>query len=124
MRVTVTGASGFIGRHVIGRLQSEGHAVCVIGRNHPGIPEVEFAPWHAGVEPPEEALKSDAIVHLAGEPVAQRWTSEVKRRIRDSRVIGTRNLVAAISRLSHKPNVIVSASAIGYYGDRGDEILS
>jgi hypothetical protein len=66
----------------------------------------------------------DAVIHLAGEPVAQRWNADVKRRIRDSRVLGTRSLVEAIGRVQHKPRVLVCASAIGYYGDRGDEVLT
>jgi uncharacterized protein len=66
----------------------------------------------------------DAVIHLAGEPVAQRWNEEVKRRIFDSRVLGTRRLVDAIARVQHKPKILVCASAIGYYGDRGDEVLT
>jgi uncharacterized protein (TIGR01777 family) len=66
----------------------------------------------------------DAVIHLAGEPIAQRWTSEVKRRIRESRVTTTRNLLEGIGRLRHKPRVLVSASAVGYYGDRRDEVLT
>jgi uncharacterized protein (TIGR01777 family) len=67
---------------------------------------------------------ADAVIHLAGEPVAQRWTAEVKRRIRESRVEGTRKLVHAISGVTRKPAVLVSGSAIGIYGSRGDEILT
>jgi uncharacterized protein (TIGR01777 family) len=66
----------------------------------------------------------DAVVHLAGETVAQRWNDAVKRRIRDSRVLGTRRLVDAIARVQHRPKVLVCASAIGFYGDRGDEVLT
>ncbi|MCP5116821.1 MAG: TIGR01777 family protein, partial [bacterium] len=74
---------------------------------------------------PADSLRgADAVVHLAGEPVAQRWTPETKRRIRTSRVDGTRTLVEAISKLSERPAVLVAASAIGYYGSRGDEELS
>jgi hypothetical protein len=74
--------------------------------------------------PPEESLAgADAVVHLAGEPVAQRWTDSVKRGIRESRVTGTRNLVARLATLRSKPKVLVCASAIGYYGSRGDEVL-
>jgi hypothetical protein len=65
----------------------------------------------------------DAIVHLAGEPVAQRWTGEVKKRIYNSRVDGTRKLVSAMGDLQNKPAVLITASAVGYYGDRGDEVL-
>jgi hypothetical protein len=65
----------------------------------------------------------DAVVHLAGEAIAQRWTRSAKKRIYTSRVEGTRQLVRALGRLRHKPTVLVSASAIGYYGDRGDETL-
>jgi uncharacterized protein len=75
-------------------------------------------------EPSQESLTGiDAVIHLAGEPVAQRWTVAAKRRIRDSRVLGTRRLVAAIAKLNKKPAVLVCASAVGYYGSRGDEQL-
>jgi NAD dependent epimerase/dehydratase family enzyme len=67
---------------------------------------------------------ADAVIHLAGEPVAQRWTTSVKQRIRDSRVEGTRKLVRAIAAARPKPAVLVSGSAIGIYGSRGDEILT
>jgi uncharacterized protein (TIGR01777 family) len=74
--------------------------------------------------PLDDALRdADAMVHLAGEPVAQRWNDEVKRRIRESRVTGTRNLVEGIARLTRKPAVLISASATGYYGSRGDSLL-
>src|SRR5205823_13932383 len=66
----------------------------------------------------------DAIVHLAGEPVAQRWNEDVKHRIYTSRTEGTRKLVSAICELKHKPSMLVSASAVGYYGNRCDEILT
>jgi uncharacterized protein (TIGR01777 family) len=75
-------------------------------------------------QPPRESLENaDAVVHLAGEPVAQRWTPEVKRRIRESRVEGTRRMVEALSSLPRRPGVLVSASAVGYYGSREDELL-
>jgi len=72
----------------------------------------------------ESVPRVDAVIHLAGEPIAQRWNSERKRAIRDSRVVGTQRLVEALGRLRHKPKVLVSASATGFYGDRGDEILT
>jgi uncharacterized protein (TIGR01777 family) len=75
--------------------------------------------------PPAESLReADVIIHLAGEPVAQRWTAEAKRRIRESRVVGTRNLVEALAALPRRPEALICASAIGYYGSRGDEILT
>jgi uncharacterized protein (TIGR01777 family) len=77
-----------------------------------------------GPAPVDALQNADAIIHLAGEPVAQRWNSEVKRRIAESRSIGTRNLVDSLSRLDRKPAVLISASASGYYGDRGEETLT
>lgn len=78
-----------------------------------------------GDRPPLETIpRIDAIVHLAGEPVAQRWTPEVKRRIHASRILATRQLVKAIASLKHKPKTLVAASAIGFYGERGDEVLT
>jgi len=128
VKVAVTGASGFLGTQLVQKLLEAGHAVHVLGRRRgPNLPPaVQFSEWHsADVEPPAESLAAaDAVVHLAGEPVAQRWTVEARRRIRDSRVNGTRNLVNALSTQSRRPSVLVSASAIGYYGPRGDEILT
>jgi hypothetical protein len=108
MKCIVTGGTGFIGRYVAERLRRSAHDVVVWGRK-PQFGTLEGC---------------DAVINLAGEPVAQRWNDEVKRRIRDSRVLGTRELVDAISRLAVKPRVLVSASAIGFYGDRGDEVLT
>lgn len=76
-------------------------------------------------EPPADALRDvDAVIHLSGEPVAQRWTEETKQRIRESRVVGTRNLVQALGRVGKPPATLVCASAVGYYGSRGDERLT
>ncbi|HTR39018.1 MAG TPA: TIGR01777 family oxidoreductase [Bryobacteraceae bacterium] len=128
VNVAVTGASGFIGGLLTRKLLETGHAVHVLGRRlGAGLPaEVQFSEWRSmDVEPPAGSLASaDAVVHLAGEPVAQRWTAEARRRIRDSRVNGTRNLLQALSKLAPRPGVLVSASAIGYYGPHGDEILT
>ncbi|MBM3746613.1 MAG: TIGR01777 family protein [Acidobacteria bacterium] len=124
MKIALTGASGFIGRRLIERLRAGGHALHVLGRRAAaGLP---FSFWDAGGEnlPPEESLReADAVVHLAGEPVAQRWTAEAKRRIRATRVDGTRRLVDALARLARRPAVLACASAIGIYGSRGEEIL-
>jgi hypothetical protein len=125
VRITVTGASGFIGRRLVERLQAGAHAVSVLGRKPAGT--LPFFFWEAGGEnrPPEESLReADAVVHLAGEPVAQRWTPEAKRRIRLSRVAGTRRLVEALAALPRRPTVLICASAIGFYGARGEEILT
>ncbi|HZL56042.1 MAG TPA: TIGR01777 family oxidoreductase [Bryobacteraceae bacterium] len=108
MKCIVSGGTGFLGKHIVERLRKRNHDVIVWGRK----PDLD-AP-----------IDCDAVVQLAGEPVAQRWNDEIKRRIRDSRVEGTRNLVQAISAAAQKPKVLVSASAIGIYGSRGDEILT
>ncbi len=124
MNITLTGASGFLGKPLIRSLQAERHALRVLGRRP--IPGLPFSQWDSlSGEPPEESLAStDAIIHLAGEPVAQRWTPEVKQRIRDSRILGTRHLVHALSMQSRRPTVLICASAIGIYGSRGDEMLT
>ncbi|MEP6715633.1 MAG: TIGR01777 family oxidoreductase [Terriglobia bacterium] len=128
MKCIVSGGTGFIGRRVVERLLRDGHYVGIWSRK-PGLvtrPALAAFSWEplAG-EPPEESVNTmDAVIHLAGEPVAQRWNAAVKVRIRDSRVIGTRRLVDVIGRVPHKPKVLVCASAIGIYGDRGDEVLT
>ncbi len=123
----ITGASGFIGKPLLQLLLTQGHTVNYTARKRaPNLDSrAAFFPWDGGGEPALECMgRLDAIVHLAGEPVAQRWTPEVKQRIRDSRLLGTRHLVSAVGRLKHKPAVLVSASAIGYYGDQGDRVLT
>jgi len=127
MNITITGASGFIGRRLLKVLGSAGHNLRVLSRhagtNMPG--GVRVSAWDAvKAAPARESLENaDAVIHLAGEPVAQRWSPEVKQRIRQSRVEGTRRLVEGLSALSRRPAVLVSASAVGYYGSRGDELL-
>lgn len=128
MKITVTGATGFIGKRLVERLLEQGHAVHIVGRTArtPLPSNVQFSLWNAvaGEPPAECVMEADAVVHLAGEPVSQRWTPEVKRRIWSSRVDGTRHLVQALARRPAPLPVLVSASAIGYYGSRGDEILT
>jgi len=127
MNYLVTGATGFIGSRVVEALLAQGHSVNYLGRrrsNHLDT-RAAFHFWNIKEAPPLDSMpRLDAVVHLAGEPVAQHWTAEVKRRIHDSRVIGTRKLVSAIGELDYKPSVLVSSSAVGYYGSRGDEILT
>jgi len=123
MKIVVTGATGFLARHLLPRLTAQGHVVSTLGRR-----PVEGRPFHAwsssDVAPVEALDTTDAVIHLAGETVAQRWTADVKRRIRSSRVDGTSNLVSALAKTSRKPAVLLAASAVGIYGDRGDEILT
>lgn len=127
MNVTITGASGFIGRRLLKVLAEAGHSLHVLSR-HAGtnFPKgVRLSVWDAAQgSPPRESLETaDAVIHLSGEPVAQRWTADARRLIRDSRVTGTQRLVQALSDLPRRPAVLVSASAIGYYGSRGEELL-
>ena len=122
MRITVTGASGLIGSKLVEHLRSRGDEVTTLSRN-PSSPGA--VAWQPEQEPaPAAALSGrDAVVHLAGENVAQRWSDDAKRRIRESRELGTRNLVAGIEAADPRPRVLVSSSAVGYYGPHGDERL-
>ncbi|MGH9769629.1 MAG: TIGR01777 family oxidoreductase [Blastocatellia bacterium] len=129
MKILIAGATGLIGKAVCQMLVSEGHQVVVLSRRPlaTSLTGVSAFRWEPETEsPPAEAWDSvDAVIHLAGEPVAAaRWTGEQKRRIRDSRVKGTRNLVTGMREASAPPKILISASAVGYYGDRGGEILS
>ncbi|HEX5226690.1 MAG TPA: TIGR01777 family oxidoreductase [Bryobacteraceae bacterium] len=112
MTIAITGASGLIGTRLRQKIEESGNTARTISRN---LSDAELA----------EAMGSaDAVVHLAGEPVAQRWTEAAKKRIYDSRVEGTQRLVRAMSVQSRRPRVLVCASAIGYYGSRGDQVLN
>jgi len=123
MRVLVVGGSGFVGTPLVEALRARGDDVVVSGRNAArlrkkflGATCVEWDP-NAGPPPPEALEGVDGVVNLAGEPVAKgRWTKKKKERIRESRVAGTRNLVAAIADAASKPKVLVNASAVGWYG--------
>jgi len=123
MRVVVTGASGLIGSALLKALRGDGHEASALVRRAPTSPtEVQWNPAAVDARPFEG---TDAVVHLAGESIAGgRWTADRKKKIVDSRVDGTRNLAKSIAAANKKPKVLVSASAIGYYGDRGDEVLT
>ncbi len=127
MDFLITGATGFIGKKLVNHLLARGDSVNYLGRERSQSLDsrAAFHSWDGSSAAPRNTVpRLDAVVHLMGEPIAQRWNPQVKERIRQSRVQSTRQLVAAISTLKYKPSVLVSASAIGYYGNRGDEILT
>lgn len=124
MKITITGATGLIGGALRQHLTACGHELRCLSRRASTQPGWYAWDPNAGAPPRESLEGSDAVIHLAGEPVAQRWNADVKRRIRSSREQGTQALVKALAALPRKPGVLVSASAVGYYGDRGDEILN
>ncbi len=131
MRVTLTGATGRIGLSIVEALVARGDDVTVLSRNPDGarskLPAgVGVEAWdpQSGPAPAAALSGRDAVVHLAGEDVAQRWTKKVKHEIRASRELGTRNLVAGIEAAGPRPAALVSASASGYYGPHGDEPIA
>jgi uncharacterized protein len=127
MRVTITGATGTIGRALVGELTARGDEVTALSRDPATANlEVETLGWPDPKKerPPGGAFHGrDAVVHLLGETLAQRWSDQAKREIRDSRVIATRNLVAALNDLpaADRPATLISQSAVGVYGPRGSE---
>ncbi len=129
MKVLVTGGTGFIGTPLIQKLLEVGNTVVLLAKHQPPSDfggRVAFYPWDALLEePPQEALyKVDAIIHLAGENIFGLWTKKRKKLIFDSRKRGTQNLVLAIKKAATKPKVLISASAVGYYGDKGEEEIT
>jgi uncharacterized protein len=127
MRISVTGATGTIGRALVAELAQRGDEVTALSRNPAGADlGVDMLGWPdpKGERPTAGAFHGrDAVVHLLGENLAQRWSDEAKREIRDSRVLATRNLVAALNDLpeADRPRTLVSQSAVGWYGPRGSE---
>ena len=123
MIVAVTGASGLLGSALLPALRAAGWTPRALVRRAAGPGEVQWDPAGGTIE--LAGLEGvDAVVHLAGESIAAgRWTPAAKQRIRDSRLQGTRLLAESLAKLAHRPRVLVSASAIGIYGDRGDEAL-
>ena len=131
MRVAVTGATGMIGAALVRALAARGDEVTALSRNAQrasdalDVPAETWADPKAEQPPPDALRGRDAVVHLLGEVIAQRWSDETKREIRDSRVLSTRNLVGALGELApeERPRVLVSGSGAGWYGHRGDERL-
>jgi hypothetical protein len=131
MRVLITGATGFIGTALGARLSDQGHEVWALSRTGEAAAErVPFATrvfaWQPLDGPPEAAAFEgvEAVVHLAGESVAGRWGAVQRQAIEASRVVGTANLVAGMAARADRPRILASSSAIGFYGDRGDEVLT
>ena len=131
MEIAISGATGFIGRRLVQRILDEGQdRVLALSRDSfrardllpPGVEVISWDPL-AGAPPVEILERAGAVVHLGGESVAQRWNETVKARIRESRIASTRHLVEGMVRSQNRPGVFLCASAIGYYGPRGDEPL-
>ncbi len=121
-KILVSGVSGPIGAALLPSLNSQGHKVTRLVRGiSSGEGQVAWNP--AQPLAPESVSGFDAVIHLAGETVVGRWTESKKARIRDSRVLGTRHLAEALAKAPQRPSVLISASAVGYYGDRGEEVL-
>jgi uncharacterized protein len=123
LHVAVSGAGGLIGSAFTRRLVTDGHRVSRLVRRAAGLGEISWDPV-AGRLDSNHLEGVDAVVHLAGENIGVRWTAARKARIRDSRIQGTSVLSEALARTRRHPTVLVSASAVGIYGDRGDEILT
>ena len=115
MRLGITGASGFIGRHAARLAAARGWEIVPFSRQPRDAGTRRLVPGE-----PADVDGLDAVLHLAGEPVVGRWTQDKRRRIMESRVLGTRSIAEGFARAAHPPRVLVSASGIGYYGDTGD----
>jgi uncharacterized protein (TIGR01777 family) len=127
MRILITGASGLIGKALQPTLEARGHELLLASRSEPK--DARHTRWNpdSGFADADLARLEglDAVIHLAGESVSGlRWTEEKKKAIRDSRVFGTRSMIETFGKLSAKPKTFISGSATGFYGDRGDEVMT
>ncbi|MDJ0724894.1 MAG: TIGR01777 family oxidoreductase [Prochloraceae cyanobacterium] len=127
MKIAITGATGFVGSRLVEKLNKESHQILIFTRNperakvvfpsaaFPNLEIVKYNPKQAG-DWQDKISGCDGVVNLAGEPIAERWNEQHKKEIKESRELGTKNIVAAIAKADPKPSVLVNASAIGYYG--------
>ena len=123
LRIAITGSSGLVGKALVPFLIARGHDVVRLVRSTPRNPnEIAWDPARRQLDP-DDLEGVDAVIHLAGEPISERWTTASKARIRDSRIIGTTMIAEAVATLKKKPRVLLSGSAIGIYGNRGNEWL-
>jgi uncharacterized protein len=121
-RILISGASGPIGAALLPALKANGAMVtCLVRKSAAGKDEIVWDPTRPLA--PDSVSGFDAVIHLAGESIVGRWTAAKKRRILESRAQGTSHLAEAVAKASQRPRVFISASAVGYYGNRGDEIL-
>ena len=126
-RIAITGGTGMLGRAIATLLDSRGHELFLLSRRaRLAPPFAQVVRWDPAAGPaPAEALSGvQAVINLAGEPVAGRWTAAKRRRIRESRTVGTANLVQGMLQSRPGPQLLISTSAIGYYGPRGEQVLS
>ncbi len=121
-RITITGATGRIGSLLVDRLKARGDEVTVLSRRPDRATGALGVPAATYEDAIDAVAGRDAVVHLAGEDIAQRWTDESLRRIRESRVLGTRRVVEAVNAADPRPGALVSASAVGYYGHRPEPV--
>ncbi len=128
MKILVSGGSGLVGSALVSSLEASGAGIALLRRDDWSLSPAaaaEIIRWNpAQPIEPEQVSGFDAVIHLAGESIVGRWTAAKKAKIRDSRMLGTSHLASALAQASAKPAVFVCASAIGYYGNRGDEILN
>jgi uncharacterized protein (TIGR01777 family) len=126
MKILITGASGLIGKALQDSFRQKGHDMLLASRREPRGPDEIKWDIENGFADPKKLEGVDAVVHLAGENVSGglRWSEEKKRAIRESRIVGTKSVVDAMAAMSVKPKVFIASSAIGFYGDRADEIMT
>jgi uncharacterized protein len=120
-RILVSGVSGPVGKALLPELRKRGHVIRLVRGRVTGNDQISWNPAQA--LPPQQVEGFDIVIHLAGETIVGRWNAAKKARIRDTRVQGTKTLVESLTKTAHPPRVFICASAIGYYGDRGDELL-